>query len=150
LDVSTEELLSHRPDYAETFIAKRSGGRRRLLIPDWKTKQLQRRLVRRVLSRLQAHSAACGFERGRSIVDNARPHVGQAVVVKMDIVDFFPSTSAGRLDRYFRRIGWNREAAALLVRLTTHDGGLPQGASTSPRLSNLVNFFLDVKLTKLA
>jgi retron-type reverse transcriptase len=150
LGIGVDELLSHRPDYAETFIAKRSGGRRRLLIPDRTTKQLQRRLLRRVLSRLHAHPAACGFERGRSIVDNARPHVGRAIVLRMDIVDFFTTTQAERLERYFRRIGWNREAAAVLVRLTTHEGGLPQGAPTSPRLSNLVNYFLDVQLTNLA
>jgi hypothetical protein len=47
-------------------------------------------------------------------------------------------------------LGWFREAASLLVRLCTHDGGLPQGAPTSPRLSNLVNYRLDDALANLA
>src|SRR5262249_47463637 len=46
--------------------------------------------------------------------------------------------------------GWNREAAWLLARLSTYQGGLPQGAPTSPRLSNLVNGRLDARLAKLA
>src|SRR5262249_4414324 len=87
-----------------------------------------------------------GFERGKSIVHNAAPHVGQRVLVKMDIVDFFPSIKAARVDAYFRRIGWNAEAAALLVRLCTHQDGLPQGAPTSPRLSNLTLFRFDARV----
>lgn len=150
LDMGPRELQSFRPAYREARIPKRSGGTRRLLIPDDRTKTLQRRLLRRLLVRLRAHPAATGFEEGKSIVSNAFPHVGQAVVVKLDVVDFFPCTAAHRLDGYFRRIGWDAEAAALLVRLTTHENGLPQGAPTSPRLSNLVNFHMDSQLAALA
>ena len=63
-----------------------------------------------------------GFERDRSIVTNALAHRGQAVVLRFDVVDFFPSTSVKRLRKYFRRIGWNRPAAKLLLRLCTHEG----------------------------
>lgn len=150
LDIPGEELKRFEPKYSEARIPKRGGGSRQLLIPSRETKQLQRRVLRRLLKRLNAHEAACGFERGKSIVDNARPHAGKRVVIRLDLVDFFPSTTAQRVEAYFRRIGWNAEAAALLTRLTTHAGGLPQGAPTSPRLSNLVNFYLDVQLTRLA
>ena len=151
LGVPAADLASFRPKYRESFIPKRSGNSmRRLLIPDDKTRHLQRLLLYRVLDRLNVHPAACGFEKKRSIVDNARPHAGQAVVVRLDIVDFFSVTQPSRLEAYFRRIGWNAEAAALLVKLTTHEGGLPQGAPTSPRLSNLVNYRLDVLMTKAA
>lgn len=150
LGITTDELRAFRPRYAERYIPKSKGGRRRLLVPDPATKQMQRRLLRRVFARLGAHPAACAFERGKSIVDAARPHAARAVVIKIDVVDFFDSTTAGRLDDYFRRIGWNAEAAAELVRLTTYDAGLPQGAPTSPRLSNLVNFYLDVQLAARA
>jgi len=150
LGVSEEDLRSFEPFYRIAHIRKRSGGSRRLQVPDSDTKAFQRRILRRLLARLRAHEAACGFERGRSIVDNALPHAGQAVVVRMDVVDFFPSTSADRVKSYFFRIGWNEEAAALLTNLTTCDGGLPQGAPTSPRLSNLVNYLLDARLSALA
>ena len=149
--VPASELESLEPKYRESFIPKRSGkAMRRLSIPDDRTRPMQQRVLWRGLSRLRAHPAACGFEQGRSIVDNARAHVAQAVVVRLDIVDFFPSTNRDRLELYFRRIGWNAEAAALLVKLTTYENGLPQGAPTSPRLSNLVNYRMDVLLAKAA
>jgi hypothetical protein len=150
LDMGPRELQAFAPSYREARIPKRSGGTRRLLIPDDRTKALQRRILRRLFDRLRAHPAAMGFEPGKSIVYNALPHVGRAVVVKLDVVNFFPSTTADRLDAYFRRIGWDEHAAALLVRLTAHENGLPQGAPTSPRLSNLVNFQMDSQLAALA
>jgi hypothetical protein len=143
LGLPRAELAAFRCGYREAFIPKRSGGTRRLLIPDDATRALQRRILHRLLRRLRAHPAAHAYERGRSVATNAAPHVGRAVVLKLDLVDFFPRTSAARVERYFRRIGWSRKAARLLVALTTHDGGLPQGAPTSPRLSNLVNGQLD-------
>jgi hypothetical protein len=91
-----------------------------------------------------------GFEPGKSIVSNACAHVGKVVVLRMDLKDFFPSTRVRRIRRYFRKIGWNRPATKLLLRLCTHENGLPQGAPTSPRLSNLVNFRLDARLAGLA
>ena len=115
LGMTADELHSFRPRYAERHIPKAKAGTRRLLVPDPATKQLQRRLLRRVLARLRAHPAACAFERGKSILDAARPHSGRAVVIKIDVVNFFDSTTAMRLDDYFRRIGWNAEAAAELV-----------------------------------
>jgi len=72
------------------------------------------------------------------------------VVVRLDLKDFFPSTSRERVRQYFRCIGWNRPAAAILTRLCIHRDGLPQGAPTSPRLSNLVNFRLDRRLAGMA
>jgi RNA-directed DNA polymerase len=150
LDMTPQELQAVQPSYREFFIPKRSGGRRRILAPDEPLKKLQRRILRRLFGRLKCHAAAMGFEKARSIVTNAQLHVGHAVVLKMDIKDFFPSTRSKRVYYYFRKIGWNREVANLLVRLCTHEGGLPQGAPTSPRLSNLVNHRLDARLTGLA
>lgn len=150
LDVAPEELRGFRPEYREFTIPKRSGGSRRICAPKPATKRLQRRVLRRLLARLSSHPAAHGFERGRSIVTNALPHVARAVVVRMDLRDFFTSTSVRRVRDYFKRIGWGREAADVLTRLTTLDGGLPQGAPTSPRISNLVNRRLDARLSALA
>ena len=103
-----------------------------------------------MLAGLPAHPAAHAYERGRSIATNALPHVGQDMVVKLDVKDFFPRTSAHRIGAYFVAIGWSDQVAALLTKLTTADGGLPQGAPTSPRLSNLVNYRLDARLAGLA
>jgi retron-type reverse transcriptase len=148
LGVSVDEIRAIEASYREIFIPKRRGGQRRLLIPDPPLKAMQRRVLRRLLGRLRAHPAAHGFERGRSIVTNASPHAGRCIVIKIDLVDFFPSTTATRLDAYLRRIGWDAESAAQLVRISTVDGSLPQGAPTSPRLSNLVNFMMDSTIAR--
>ncbi|MHC4938074.1 MAG: reverse transcriptase family protein [Planctomycetota bacterium] len=150
LDMDPYDLERFRTAYRKTSIPKRSGGRRLLHVPDDKTKDLQRRILHRLLARLRAHGAAHGFERNRSIATNARPHVGHAVVVRMDIVDFFGSTGAEKVERYLRRVGWHAKAARLLTDLVTHRRCLPQGAPTSPRLSNLVNMLLDEQLSRLA
>ncbi|MCE9638231.1 MAG: reverse transcriptase family protein [Planctomycetes bacterium] len=148
LDVTPERLRTFSPVYREVRIPKRSGGVRVLHVPDANTKSLQRKILHRLLARLKSHPAAYGFEAGRSIAHHAAQHTKRAIVLHFDVVDFFPSTRAERIERMFLRLGWNREAALVLTKLTTHKGGLPQGAPTSPRLSNLVNAGLDRALTK--
>lgn len=148
LGIDRHRLEAGTPVYERREIPKRRGGTRVLHVPDARTKAIQRTILRRVLARLQAHPAATAFERGRSIVHNALPHVGRPVIARLDLVEFFPNTRAERVDAYLRRVGWDADAAALLVKWTTHRGGLPQGAPTSPRLSNLVNYYLDVQIAR--
>jgi retron-type reverse transcriptase len=136
--------------YTECNIPKRTGGFRTLAIPNPTLKQIQGAILRRLLRKLPAHPAAMGFERERSIVTHARRHVGQAVVVNLDIRDFFTSTADSRVRRYFRGLRWSDQSAELLTRLVTWRGGLPQGAPTSPRLSNLVNYQMDARLAAAA
>ena len=150
LGMPEEELRRVEPVYREFAIRKKSGGKRRIHAPVPELKSIQRRILRRLLDRLKTHPAAVGFVRTESFVTNARRHRGRAVVVRFDIKDFFPSTGARSVGKYFRRIGWSREATRLLLRLCTHAGSLPQGAPTSPRLSNLVNIRLDARLGGLA
>ena len=150
LGMTLEELRAVPVSYREFQIPKRAGGVRRIQSPNEQLKALQRRILCRLLARLKSSAYANGFERGRSIVTNALPHTGRAVVLKMDLKDFFTSTRDERVRRYFRRIGWDGAAADLLTRLCTREGGLPQGAPTSPRLSNLVNYGLDAALASIA
>ena len=150
LGMSEGELARVEVRYRQFIIAKRGGGQRTILAPEAPLKQVQRRILRRLLALLVSHPAVHGFERGKSIVTNARFHVGKPIVVRLDIRDFFTSTQAKRIERFFRRIGWDKPAARRLAELCTHRGGLPQGAPTSPRLANLVNYRLDTRLDHLA
>ena len=150
LPISIRELRETPRDYRRFSIPKRLGGQREILAPNDRLKALQRRIHRRLLRRLPSHPAATAFERGKSIVDNALPHTGQAVVLNVDFVAFFQSTTAERVQRLFRRCGWGRAASRLLTELCTSEGSLPPGAPTSPRLSNLVNRFLDEDLSRIA
>jgi RNA-directed DNA polymerase len=150
LGVSEDQLRNVPVTYNQFQIPKRSGGTRTILAPNDALKAIQRTILHKLLRRLQAHSCATGFERGHSIVTNALPHVGQEVVIKLDLKDFFTSIPAGRVQDFFGSIGWDADTAKLLTRLCTHENSLPQGAPTSPRLSNLVNYRLDARIAALA
>lgn len=147
---TVESLTAIRPAYRKVEIPKRRGGRRVLHVPDPELKAIQRRILHRVFARLKVHPRAMAYRRGFSIVAHASLHVDQDVVVTLDLKDFFATTPAVRIHDYCRRIGWSKEAAAVLTKLTTWEGSLPQGAPTSPVLSNLVNLKLDVRLEAVA
>ena len=158
LDVPEAELrewLGSRPmwtlgyEYSRFTLPKRRGGERTIEAPSDKLKALQRRVLHRLLNPLPAHPAATGFVRGRSIVDNARPHVGRGVVINLDLTDFFPTITAERVVALFRARGWDVDSAAILSRICTNEGHLPQGAPTSPAISNLVCRKLDERLDRL-
>ena len=162
-----DERSSH---YVYRWIAKRSGGRRLIEAPKSKLKRTQQRILDQILSRVPCHRAAHGFVAGRSIVSNASPHVGKRVILKLDLEGFYPSVSFNRVVAIFRSLGYSREAAIWLARLTTTAlpvsllresrsnpelvpylrRRLPQGAPTSPALANLSTFSLDLRLAGLA
>jgi RNA-directed DNA polymerase len=168
LGVSTDELTPLlRPGagpgcaYVAFEIPKATGGVRTLHAPRQPLKKIQRALLEKLLDPIAAHPAAHGFVRGRSIVTNAKPHVGAAVVVKMDLADFFPTIHFGRLVGLFEHYGAGRAAARALSAIVSFrpklpDGRvawpsvLPQGAPTSPAISNLVCRRMDARLTALA
>lgn len=150
LGVTPEELAAVPVEYHQFTIPKRSGAPRQIDAPAPPLKRLQRQILRRVLARLPAHPAALGFERGVSFVDHARLHAGRPLIVRMDLRDFFPSIGAHKVKQYLHAIGWSGEAVKALVRLCCHQGELPQGAPTSPRLANLVNIELDARLSAAA
>jgi hypothetical protein len=139
LGVHLEILRSISADYHEFTIPKRTGRRRSIAAPSEPLKEMQRKILHRLLGRLRSHPSATGFERGQSIVTNAIPHAASEVVIRMDVRDFFASTSAARVHQFFRFVGWDEQASKILTRICAHKDGLPQGAPTSPRLSNLVN-----------
>ncbi len=146
MSVTTNPRLSYRP----FTIRKRGGGKRRISAPSSALKKLQRRLLHRYLVEQPIHEAAMAFRAGYSIATHARRHLGQAIVLTVDLADFFPATAAHRVRGWFREMGWGGDALQILMRLCVYHGGLPQGAPTSPALSNLVNQPLDEGLSELA
>ena len=158
LDVPESQLrewLGSRPvwasgyEYARFTVPKRRGGERTIEAPNDKFKALQRRILHRLLNPLPMYESVTGFVKGRSIVDNARPHVGSGVVINLDLADFFPTITIERVAALFRALGWDADSATILSRICTSEGHLPQGAPTSPALSNLVCRKLDERLSAL-
>ena len=150
LGMSVQELENFSPQYKHAVIKKRSGGNRLLQMPNDETKRVQRLLLDKLIGRYKTHASCCGFSKGLSIIDNARPHVGRETVIKLDIQDFFPNTTVDRIHEFFCKTGWTDDAADVLTKLVVFDEGLPQGAPTSPAVSNVVNCFMDLRLDALA
>ena len=91
-----------------------------------------------------------GFVRERSIVTNAKKHLGQRVLLHADIKSFFECITLEQVCSAFESLGCKPEVARILGRLCTLDRFLPQGVHSSPVLANLVCRHLDADLMQLA
>lgn len=147
-----EEILNNvSGHYQEFWMRKRSGGYRMISAPDKDLQAIQSTIYSRILSSVTiVHPAAVGFRCGRSVVDNATPHLGKRYVLKMDIHDFFGSIRSPRVRQTFKKIGYPENVSKVLGALCCLHRHLPQGAPTSPALSNIVGYEMDRKLAALA
>ncbi|MBC8012396.1 MAG: RNA-directed DNA polymerase [Burkholderiales bacterium] len=154
--------------YVRFQIPKKSGGTRELAAPHRDLARCQEWVRIQILDRVDLHDAAHGFVTGRGTLTNARPHLGRAAVVNADLKDFFPTITFPRVKGVFQQLGYSPASATVLALLCTecprgvvnYDGrelhvatgprGLPQGACTSPALSNLVARGLDNRLSAFA
>ena len=163
--------------YHYRVLSKQSGSARMIESPKPRLKALQRQILTELLEKIPAHPAAHGFLKRRSIKTFVAPHVGQRVLLKMDLQDFFPSVSGVRVQALFRTIGYPEAVADLLGGICTnavprnawkeaeadidrsrlHEARtlyaaphLPQGAPTSPALANICCYRVDCRLAALA
>lgn len=150
-----KSLIYPMPWYKQFTIAKRSGGLRIINAPSLKLKRLQRKLADYLTSTQGAVKPSVhGFARGKSIVTNAKSHSLPRTkhILNIDIEDFFPSISFYRVRGLFQGEPFNfsYQLATVLAQLTTYKNRLPQGAPTSPIISNLICRSLDRDLIALA
>ncbi len=154
--------------YTRFTIPKRDGSERAIWAPLPKLKAAQRWILRNVVERLPVHGSSHGFLTDRSIATNAAAHTGSKIVVKIDLKDFFPTVTFRRVKGIFRRAGYRDQIATLMALVCTeapreiveHEGKqyyvalgprcLPQGAPTSPGLTNTLCLRLDRRLQGLA
>ena len=137
-------------EYSEFDISKKTGGIRKLSAPSARLKFVQKAINEKILAKQPLHRSCHGFTRKKSIVTNAKPHTGKEVLINIDLKDFFPSISAGRVYGIFLSLGFEVEVARFLTRITTYKSCLPQGAPTSPALANLTCRRLDSRLAGLS
>jgi RNA-directed DNA polymerase len=154
--------------YRRWTVPKRSGGTRTITAPKRGLKRAQRWALRNVAEKLPVHAAAHGFLSARSIVSNARVHAGADVIVKVDVKDFFPTVTWRRVKGLFRKAGLREGVATLLAMLCTEapreilsfrgrtlfvasgPRSLPQGAPTSPAITNAICLRMDRRMSGLA
>lgn len=136
--------------YRVFSVPKRLGGTREIASPSPILLEAQRWVLSEILSKMKIHDCCYGFVSGRSIVDNARQHLNKPVVLKIDLKDFFPSISQKQIMKIFLGVGYPVSISYFLTRICCLNRSLPQGAATSPTLSNLVAGRLDLGLTKYA
>jgi hypothetical protein len=154
--------------YVRWKVPKRDGSLRLISAPKPDLKRVQRWIAREITEHLPVHGAAHGFLVGRSIVTNAHVHAGARVVVKLDIKDCYPTITTRRVKGLLRRAGLTEQVATLIALLVTESPreelathgktyhvataprSLPQGAPTSPSLTNAICFRMDCRLSGLA
>lgn len=137
--------------YRQFEIPKRHGGMREISAPYPSLMCVQEWIYDKILlPRYQFPCCVTGFVKGRSIKDNASPHCGKDVVVQMDIKDFFPSIQLNRVINVFKILGYHNQMAYYLAKLCCKDNVLPQGAPTSPILSNIIAWRMDKRLSALS
>ncbi|MEK6234908.1 MAG: reverse transcriptase family protein, partial [Planctomycetales bacterium] len=159
---------AERVHYRRFTIPKRDGSERAIWAPLPKLKDAQRWILRNIVEKLLVHGAAHGFLPGRSILTNAERHANSKMILKMDLKDFFPTVTLPRIRGVFRKAGYREQIATLLAMLCSespreiveHEGKtyyvalgprcLPQGAPTSPAITNALCPRLDQRLDGLA
>ena len=119
---------------------------RKLSVPNAFLKMVQRRILERYLYQLKVSEYSTAYCKGKSLLDNASPHVGKECVLKLDISHFFDSINDDMVYLVLKRLGLSVPATALLTHLCTYRSKLPQGAPASPYIANLVMKQFDEKL----
>jgi len=166
--LSFERRVSRISHYRRFAMPKKTGGERIISAPMPRVKRLQYWVLDNILAKVPLHTAAHGFIPGRSIVSNAQPHVGKAVVINLDLKNFFPSISLPRIKGVFRELGYSEQLATTLGLVCTEtpveevsvdgekffvatgDRALPQGAPSSPALTNILCRRLDARVQSCA
>jgi len=128
---------------------KKITGIRTITAPDKSLKELQRKILKKILRHIKLQPCAYGLGKGKSIIQNAQKHQHNDHLLNIDLKDFFNSVHYSKISRIFLGLGFQKSSATILCKLTTIDYHLPQGAPTSPILSSLALLELDNKLSKL-
>jgi len=129
--------------YRAVTVPKRSGETRTILIPNDRLKHIQREILKLLESVYVPRYPVHGFTKAKSHKTNATQHLQRRYLVNIDIKDFFDSISEKRIVGLFNALGIHPVVATLLGKFCALKGRLPQGAPTSPIISNMICLKLD-------
>lgn len=156
LSYSDLEKIIYKTDdaykYHQFVIPKKGGGHRKISSPAKKLKKIQRRLKEVLYEIYPTKPSAHGFAKGRSIITNAEKHLDKKYIFNIDLSDFFGSIHFGRVRNLFksRPFYFNNSVSTILAQICCFKNVLPQGAPTSPIISNMIAWKMDSQLQHLA
>lgn len=146
-------IYNKKKNYYIFYIPKKKG-KRKIEAPSNSLKKIQRKILSNVLKEKWSckyiHKSCNGFMPGKSIISNSKNHILKKKILKVDLKNFFPTIKSKEIKEIFLLKGFNDQCARYLTELCTLDGKLPQGAPTSPVLSNIVCRNLDKRLYYLS
>ncbi|WP_242303262.1 reverse transcriptase domain-containing protein [Bacillus cereus group sp. BfR-BA-01495] len=145
-------IVSKKSNYGTFTIKKKSGDDRKIHAPSKNLLIIQKKLTSILNLVYKNHENSHGFIKDRSIITNANKHIRKQYVLNFDLEDFFNNINFGRVRAMFiYYFKFNEDVATILANICCHyDGFLPQGAPTSPIISNILANKLDKDLTRLA
>jgi RNA-directed DNA polymerase len=159
LDIEYSHLVYHlyvekrlKQRYKTFSISKRSGGTRKITAPITGLKIIQQKLNQVLQQVYRLKPCVHGFVLERNIVTNAKTHAKQRYIFNVDLKDFFPSINFGRVRGVFQATPYKLDpsVATVLAQICCFDNELPQGAPTSPIVSNMICAKMDSELQQLA
>lgn len=147
--------------YKSFEIPKKAGGTRVIDSPNKQLKRIQRQLGKKIYDihknyidqKRITSNISHGFETGKGIITNARIHKNKKYLLNIDIADFFSSINFGRVQGYFNKsqeFMFSKEVSTIISQLVCYAKKLPQGAPTSPIISNLIFNIVDLRILSLA
>ena len=139
------DIVNHiQKEYKETRLPKKDGTYRSLCVPSIRPRFCQDPIKEKILPQLPVSKFATAYQKGSTTRGNAEPHIGKKFLLKLDITDFFGSITFEQVQRTaFNTRYVSRQVGYLLTSLCCKDDSLPQGAATSPALSNIVMYRFD-------
>lgn len=138
-------------NYTTFKISKKRGGVRNIESPKHNLKQIQHKILHQILYKVKISDESFGFVKHKSIIDNANHHLCSNYMLGIDLEDYFTNIKTPRVYYIFRYIcGYCHEVSYTLTLLVTKNQSLPQGAPTSPFISNIVAYKLDYRLSRFA
>lgn len=149
--VEIRKIINSANSFYRGFqIPKRLGGYRNISVPYPTLLYIQRWIKTNILDKEKLSECANGFVNEKSIITNASIHIGNKNILKMDISNFFPSISVDRVISIFKKFGYSKKVSIYLSALCTLKNQLPQGAATSPVISNIISKKFDHRLEMLS
>lgn len=142
-----KRAITHTSRYYRSFtIAKKTGKPRNISEPLPNLKEIQTWILNNILSKVTISKYAKAYIKGKGLKHNVRFHVNQKQLFTADIYNFFPSLTVEEVEQIFFNLGYTKALSNLLAKLCCKSGTLPQGAPTSPYLSNLILLPIDNKI----